>query len=40
MVYYFCMSLHVCPGKNCILDSRLVDFLERNCYFGFKLVVF
>ena len=43
LVYYFwhCMSLHVCPGNFFfILDSRLAIFWERNCPFGFLLVVF
>ena len=42
MVYYFChcMSLHVCPGEIFILDSRFVNFWERNCPFGILLVVF
>ena len=42
LFYYFCicMSLHVCPGEILILDSRLANFGERNCPFGFLLVVF
>ena len=42
MVYYFChcMSLHLCPGESFILDSRLANILERNCPFGFLLLVF
>ena len=41
MVYYFrhCMSLHVCPGDIFILDSRLANFWERNCPFGFLFSV-
>ena len=41
MVYYFChcMSLLVCPGEIFILDSRLANFWERKCPFGFLLVV-
>ena len=42
MVYYSCqcLSLHDCPGEIFILDSRLANFGERNCPFGFQLVVF
>ena len=38
MVYYFChgMSLHVCPVEIFIWPI----FWERNCPFGFLLVVF
>ena len=41
-VYCFChcMSLHVYPGEIFILDSHLANFWERNCPFGFLLVVF
>ena len=34
------MSLHVCPGEIFVLDSRLANLWERNCPFGFLLVVF
>ena len=34
------MSLHVCPGEFYILDSRSANCWERNCPFGFLLVVF
>ena len=39
--YYFChcMSLYVSPGKF-FLDSGLTNFWERDCPFGFLLVVF
>ena len=42
MVYYIChcMSLHVCIGESFVLDSRLANFWERKCPFGFFLVVF
>ena len=43
MVYYFChcMCLHVCSGDFFfILDSRFANFWERNCSFGFLLIVF
>ena len=42
MVYYFChfISLHVHPCEIFILDSHLANFWERNCPFGFLLVVF
>ena len=41
VVYYFChcMSLRVCSGEICILDSRLANF-GKNCPSGFLLVVF
>ena len=41
VVFYFChcLSLHGCPGEIFTLDSRLAYFWERNCPFGFLLVV-
>ena len=42
MVNYFChcMSLRVRPDVIFIFDSPLANFGERNCPFGFLLVVF
>ena len=39
MVYYFCycMSLHVCPGVNFILDSRSAVFWEAIVLLVFYL---
>ena len=34
------MSLYVCPGETFIMNSRFSNFWERNCPFGFLLVVF
>ena len=33
------MSLLVCPGEIFILDSGSANFWERNCPFGFLLVL-
>ena len=38
MVYYFMSKHYVLPKF--VLDSRLVIFGDRNCPFGFLLVVF
>ena len=39
--FYFRNSrLHVCPAESFILDSRLANYVGKNCPFGFLLVVF
>ena len=42
MVYYFChcMSLHVCSGEFLFWIAFWLIVWERNCPFGFLVVVF
>ena len=42
LYFYFTISItvFVCPGEFFILNSRLANFWERNCPFGFLFVVF
>ena len=41
MVYFifYCMSLHVCLGDFFYFGQPFDHFLERNCPFGFLLVM-
>ena len=42
MVNFFChrMSLRVCPGENLFLKTFWPFFEEKNCLFGFLVVMF